>query len=78
MDEHNLNTVHKDIIVEGIGSNIRSVNRIIKELIDENIIEYNKGFVKVNDINKLIAEISSSNKNNNLLSNFNKKSGGKL
>lgn len=78
LDEHNLNTVHKDIIVEGIGSNIRSVNRIIKELIDENIIEYNKGFVKVNDINKLIAEISSSNKNNNLLSNFNKKSGGKL
>ena len=78
LNEHNLDTIHKDIIVEGIGSNIRSVNRIIKELIDKNIIEYNKGFVKVNDINTLAREISSSNKSNNLLSNFNEKSGGKL
>ena len=40
LDEHNLDTVHKDILVEGVGSNIRSVNRIIKELVDENFVEY--------------------------------------
>lgn len=57
LDEHNLDSIHKDIIVEGVGSNIRSVNRIIKELVDENLIEYNKGFIKVNDMHKLIDEI---------------------
>ncbi|AYE35144.1 Crp/Fnr family transcriptional regulator [Clostridium septicum] len=66
LNEHNLDTVHKDILVEGVGSNIRSVNRIIKELVNENLIEYNKGFVKVKDINKIVDTIFSSN--NNLLS----------
>ena len=77
LDEHNLNTVHKDILVEGIGSNIRSVNRIIKELVDEDIVEYNKGFVKVVDMNKLVDIIFSSN-DNNLLGVVNEKHGGKL
>ena len=71
LDEHNLDTVHKDILVEGVGSNIRSVNRIIKELVDENFVEYNKGFVKVVDMNKLVDIIFSSNDNN-------EKHGGKL
>ena len=66
LDEHNLDTVHKDILVESICSNIRSVNRIIKELVDENIVEYNKGFVKVKDINKIVDLILSANSNNNL------------
>lgn len=57
LDEHNLDTVHKDILVEGVGSNIRSVNRIIKELVDESLIEYNKGFIKVKDMDKLVDEI---------------------
>ena len=46
LNEHNLNTVHKDILVEGVGSNIRSINRIIKELVDEGIIEYNKDLLR--------------------------------
>lgn len=75
--EDNLNTVHKDILVEGVGSNIRSVNRIIKELVDEDIIEYNKGSIKVKDINKLADINFSSNSNNNLVSIFNNNSGGK-
>ena len=54
LDEHNLDSVHKDILVEGVGSNIRSVNRIIKELVDESLIEYNKGFIKVKDMDKLV------------------------
>lgn len=73
--EHDLNTVHKDILVEAAGSNIRSVNRIIKELIAENIIDYNKGFVIVKDTDKLIDILCSSD--NNSLSNFYKNSGGK-
>ncbi len=62
-DEHNVDTVHKDILVEGLGSNIRSVNRIIKELVDENVVEYNKGFVKVQDMHKVVNIIFSSNNN---------------
>ena len=57
LDEHNLDSFHKDILVEGVGSNIRSVNRIIKELVDESLIEYNKGFIKVKDMDKLVDEI---------------------
>ena len=57
LDEHNLDSVHKDILVEGVGSNIRSVNRIIKELVDESLIEYNKGFIKVKDMDKLVDKI---------------------
>ena len=41
LDEHKLTSVHKDILVEGVGSNIRSINRIIKELVNEGLIEYN-------------------------------------
>lgn len=54
LDEHNLDSIHKDIVVEGIGSNIRSVNRVIKELSDENIIEYDKGLLKIKDFDKLV------------------------
>ena len=51
LDEHKLTSVHKDILVEGVGSNIRSINRIIKELVNEGLIEYNK---LVNEIFPLI------------------------
>ena len=63
LDEHNLDTVHKDILVEGVGSNIRSVNRIIKELVNEGLIEYNKGFIKVKNMDKLMDLIMSPNPN---------------
>ena len=63
LDEHNLDTVHKDILVEGVGSNIRSVNRIIKELVNEDLIEYNKGFIKVKNMDKLMDLIMSPNPN---------------
>lgn len=57
LNDYKVDTVHKDILVEGVGSNIRSINRIIKELVNENLIEYNKGFIKVKDMDKLVDEI---------------------
>lgn len=57
LNDHKVDTVHKDILVEGVGSNIRSINRIIKELVNENLIEYNKGFIKVKNMDKLVDEI---------------------
>lgn len=76
LDEHNLNTINKDLLVEGIGSNIRSVNRIIKELVSDNIIDYNKGFIKVKDMNKLINIVFSYNYNDNTLETLNKNQEG--
>lgn len=64
LNEHNLDRISKDILVESVGSNIRSVNRIIKELTNENLLDYNKGFVEVKDKNKLVDIILSSNHNN--------------
>lgn len=57
LNEHKINSLHKDILVEGVGSNIRSINRIIKELVNEDLIEYNKGFIKVKNMDKLVDEI---------------------
>lgn len=70
LNEKNLDTLHKDVLVECVGSNIRSVNRVIKELVNENLIEYNKGFVKVKDLNKLVDIIFSSNNDNNFIKYF--------
>lgn len=54
LTENNLTTVNKDIVIEGIGSNIRSVNRVIKELSDDNIIEYNNGYIRIKDFDRLV------------------------
>lgn len=78
LNENKLDTVHKDILVESVASNIRSVNRIIKELVDENLVEYEREFVKVKDINKLVDTIFSCNHDNNLLDIFNDKTGGNI
>lgn len=58
-NEHNLDAIHKDIVVEGVGSNIRSVNRVIKELSSDDIIEYDKGFIRVKDFDKLFDIINN-------------------
>ncbi|MGL4912208.1 MULTISPECIES: Crp/Fnr family transcriptional regulator [Clostridia] len=54
LTEHNTDSVHKDIVVEGIGSNIRSINRVVKDLNDNNIIEYNQGYIKVKNLDRVI------------------------
>lgn len=60
-----LNTLHKnnlgitkDLLVEGVGSNIRSINRIINQLIEEGILDYNSGKIKVKSIEKLKEEVN--------------------
>lgn len=51
--------VPKDILVEGLGSNTRSINRIIKELVDEGIIIYDKGIIKIASCDKLKEELKN-------------------
>ena len=70
LDEYDLDTIHKDILVEGVGSNIRSVNRVLRELIRDNIIEYNKGFIRIKDFDKLVNMIFPPKGNHSILDNF--------
>lgn len=49
--------ITKDILVEGVGSNIRSINRIINQLIEEEILEYKAGIITVKSIEKLKNEV---------------------
>lgn len=49
--------ITKDLLVEGVGSNIRSINRIINQLVEEEILEYNSGKIKVKSIEKLKEEV---------------------
>ena len=56
---HNLNIIHKNTVIEDIGRNIRSVNRLIKELIVDNIIEYNKGYIRIIYFDNLIYIINT-------------------
>ncbi|SFC40807.1 Crp/Fnr family transcriptional regulator [Clostridium uliginosum] len=59
-----LNTIYKnnlgitkDLLVEGVGSNIRSINRIINQLVQEEILEYKSGIITVKSIEKLENEV---------------------
>lgn len=49
--------ITKDLLVEGVGSNIRSINRIINQLVEEGILDYNSGKIKVKSIEKLKEEV---------------------
>lgn len=51
----------KDMLVEGVGSNIRSINRIIKELVDENIMVVNKGILIIVDLKMLLHSMNAYN-----------------
>ncbi|MGL4656434.1 MAG: Crp/Fnr family transcriptional regulator [Sarcina sp.] len=59
-----VNTIHKnkigitkDLLVEGTGTNIRSVNRVLKELIEEEVLEYKLGIITIKSIENLEREI---------------------
>ncbi|SHJ09379.1 cAMP-binding domain of CRP or a regulatory subunit of cAMP-dependent protein kinases [Clostridium cavendishii DSM 21758] len=59
-----LNTIYKnnlgitkDLLVEGVGSNIRSINRIINQLVQEEILEYKSGIITIRSIEKLENEV---------------------
>lgn len=49
--------ITKDLLVEGVGSNIRSINRIINQLIQEDVLDYKSGIITVKSIEKLKREI---------------------
>ncbi|MGL4990263.1 MAG: Crp/Fnr family transcriptional regulator [Sarcina sp.] len=64
-----INTIHKnkigitkDLLVEGTGSNMRSINRILKELIEDDILEYKAGSVIIKSMDKLKEEMDSLRK----------------
>ena len=50
--------IPKVLIVEELGSNIRSINRILKQLSEEGVIMNLKGEVKVQDLNSILSMIS--------------------
>ncbi|MGG5460466.1 Crp/Fnr family transcriptional regulator [Clostridium sp. B9] len=50
--------ITKDLLVEGVGSNIRSINRIINQLVDEGILDYKSGKITVKSIEKLKEEVN--------------------
>lgn len=53
--------ITKDLLVEGTGSNIRSINRVINTLIDDGILEYKSGIISVKSMGKLEAEMELYN-----------------
>ncbi len=55
--------ITKDLIVEGLGSNIRSINRILKQLIDEDIIKYKSGTIYIESIDKIKMELDDYKNN---------------
>ncbi|WP_297635309.1 Crp/Fnr family transcriptional regulator [uncultured Clostridium sp.] len=45
--------ITKTLLVEGIGSNIRSVNRVLKELVEENLIDVSKSIISIPSLSLL-------------------------
>lgn len=52
------NCIPKLLIVEELGSNIRSINRILKQLAEEGMIVNLNGKIQVDDLNLILAMIS--------------------
>lgn len=50
--------IRKDDVVSGLGSNERSVNRIIKDLVEAGLFEYDRGMLKILSKEAVIKEMS--------------------
>lgn len=50
--------ITKDLLVEGVGSNIRSINRIVNQLLEEGLIEYNSGIIFIKSKERLEEELN--------------------
>ena len=57
--QYNSNCIPKLLIVEGLGSNIQSINRILRQLAEEEIIVNLNGKIKVDDLNLILSMISN-------------------
>lgn len=51
--------ITKDLLVEGTGTNIRSVNRVLKELIADDVLEYKQGIITIKSVEKVEKEINN-------------------
>lgn len=49
--------ITKDLLVEGTGSNIRSINRVVTTLIRDGILHYKSGIITVHSMERLEAEM---------------------
>lgn len=58
ISQYKTNCIPKLLIVEELGSNIRSINRILKQLAEEGIIVNLNGKIQVDDLNLILAMIS--------------------
>ena len=57
--QYNKSCIPKELIVEELGSNIRSINRVLKQLAEEEILINLKGKVKVQNLDLILSMISS-------------------
>ena len=58
ISQYKTNCIPKLLIVEELGSNIRSINRILKQLAEEGMIVNLNGKIQVDDLNLILAMIS--------------------
>ena len=58
ISQYKTNCIPKLLIVEELGSNIRSINRILKQLAEEGVIINQSGKIQVDDLNLILAMIS--------------------
>ena len=58
ISQYKTNCIPKLLIVEELGSNIRSINRILKQLAKEGMIVNLNGKIQVDDLNLILAMIS--------------------
>ena len=63
MLKENLKELYEKASLEIDAQNLFEADRIIKELVNEDLIEYNKGFIKVKNMDKLMDLIMSPNPN---------------
>jgi len=58
ISQYKSNCIPKLLIVEELGSNIRSINRILKQLAEEGVIINQSGKIQVDDLNLILSMIS--------------------
>ena len=58
ISQYKTNCIPKLLIVEELGSNIRSINRILKQLAEEGVIVNRSGKIQVDDLNLILGMIS--------------------
>ena len=58
ISQYKTNCIPKLLIVEELGSNIRSINRILRQLAEEGVIINQSGKIQVDDLNLILAMIS--------------------